>query len=65
MALLKGEKGPYRDVTLLNAGAALVVGGKCDTVKEGVEIAAKSIDDGKALAAMENLKRITNLSISE
>ncbi|MBE7637555.1 anthranilate phosphoribosyltransferase [Sneathiella sp. P13V-1] len=63
MALLKGEASPYRDVTLLNAGAALVVGGKCNSVKEGIDLAAQSIDSGKALAAMEKLKEITNLSV--
>lgn len=65
MALLKGESGPYRDVTLLNAGAGILIGGKCDSVQEGIELAKQSIDSGKALHAMEELKRITNLSVPE
>lgn len=60
MALLNGEKGPYRDVTLLNAGAAIMIGGKCETVAEGIRIAEQSIDTGKALNAFETLKRISN-----
>ncbi|OUR76999.1 anthranilate phosphoribosyltransferase [Alphaproteobacteria bacterium 46_93_T64] len=64
MALLKGEHSAYRDITLLNAGAGLVVGGKCDTVKDGIALAAEAIDNGKALHAMEELKRITNLTVS-
>jgi len=64
MALLEGEKSAYRDITLLNAGAALIVGGKCDTVKDGIALAAEAIDNGKALHAMNELKRITNLTVS-
>ena len=64
LALLNGEKGAYRDITLLNAAAGLVVGGKCSSVKEGIAIAADAIDSGKALKAMENLKRITNMAVS-
>ena len=62
--LLKGEKGAYRDITLLNAAAGLVVGGKCSTVKDGIEISAEAIDSGKALKAMEDLKRITNMAVN-
>ncbi len=60
MALLSGEEGPYRDVTLLNAGAAIMIGGKCVTVAEGIKLAEQSIDSGKALSAFETLKRISN-----
>ncbi|MEH6402432.1 MAG: anthranilate phosphoribosyltransferase [Sneathiella sp.] len=65
LALLNGDKGPYRDIALLNAGAAILIGGKCDTVQEGIALANQSIDSGKALHAMEELKRITNLSSPE
>lgn len=64
IALLNGDNGPYRDVTLLNAGAAIMIGGKCDTVEEGILLAAASIDEGKALAAFENMKRITNETVA-
>ncbi len=62
LALLNGEKGPYRDVTLLNAGAAILVGGKCETVQDGIKLGAEAIDSGRALKAFEEMKRITNLS---
>ncbi|WP_206378283.1 anthranilate phosphoribosyltransferase [Sneathiella limimaris] len=64
MALLQGEKGPYRDITLLNAAAGLIVGGKCTDLKDGIELASASIDSGKALNAMNELKRITNMTVS-
>ena len=64
LALLQGEKGAYRDIALLNAAAGLIVGGKCNTLREGLDLAAVSIDSGKALKAMEDLKRITNMTVS-
>jgi anthranilate phosphoribosyltransferase len=54
-AVLGGAKGPYRDIVLLNAGAALLVAGKAKTLREGVALAADSIDSGKALAVLEAL----------
>ncbi|WP_373088468.1 anthranilate phosphoribosyltransferase, partial [Sneathiella sp.] len=60
MDLLKGVTGPYRDITLLNAGAAIMIGGKCKTVEEGIALATNSIDTGRALAAFAMLKRISN-----
>ena len=45
---------------LFNAGAALYTLGMVQTVKEGVAMAAKSIDSGAALAKLEALKQITN-----
>ncbi len=59
-ALLEGEAGPYRDIVLLNAAAALVVAERVETLKAGVEIAAHAIDGGKARAALEALARITS-----
>jgi anthranilate phosphoribosyltransferase len=54
-ALLGGAKGPHRDIVLLNAGAALLVAGKATTLREGVTLAAESIDSSKALAVLEAL----------
>ncbi len=51
--LLKGEKGPKRDVVLLNAAAALVIAGKVDNFASGKEMAAGAIDSGKALDKLE------------
>lgn len=59
-AILSGEKGPKRDIVLLNAAAAIVAGGKAKTLKEGVKLAADSIDSGAASAKLEALKVFTN-----
>ena len=48
-AILEGERGPRRDVVLLNAGAALEVAGFAADLREGMATAARSIDDGDAL----------------
>jgi anthranilate phosphoribosyltransferase len=58
-ALLRGAAGPYRDTVLLNAGAALLVAGRADTVRDGVAMAAAAIDGGAALAALDTLRRET------
>ncbi len=47
-ALFRGERGPKRDVLLANAAAALVVGGKTSSLREGVTLAAQTIDSGAA-----------------
>ncbi|MBU2982435.1 anthranilate phosphoribosyltransferase [Lentibacter algarum] len=58
-ALLGGESSAYRDAVLLNSAAALYVADKTDTLKEGVEIAAESIDSGAAKAKITALAAIT------
>ena len=57
--LLDGAKGPYRDIVLLNAAAAFLVGDKVETLREGVELAAQVIDDGRAKASLERMAAIT------
>lgn len=59
-ALLAGEPSAYRDAVLLNAAAALVVAGAASDLREGVEMAAHSIDSGAARAKIEALARITS-----
>ena len=59
-ALLNGEGGAYRDAVLLNAAAALLVAGAVAALPDGVEKAARSIDSGAALKAVETLARITS-----
>lgn len=54
-ALLAGEKGPFRDIVLLNASAALIIAGRTRNLREGVAMAAESIDSGKAKVALEKL----------
>jgi anthranilate phosphoribosyltransferase len=58
-SLFKGEKGPKRDILLLNAAFAIMASGKATTPPEGMAMAAESIDSG---AALEKLKRLTELS---
>ena len=54
------EQGPKRDNILLNAGAALYIGGKADSIKDGIALAAQTIDSGKGLEVIENLVKLTN-----
>jgi len=54
--VLGGNKGPHRDITLLNAGAAIYVSGLTSTLKEGIEKAASVIDQGLSLKKLELLK---------
>ncbi|HEY0436915.1 MAG TPA: anthranilate phosphoribosyltransferase [Phenylobacterium sp.] len=59
--LLAGEKSPYRDIVLLNAAAAFLVGDKVETLREGVALAGAVIDDGRARAALDALVRVAGL----
>ncbi len=59
-AVLGGETGPHRDVVLLNAGAALVAAGSAVSVGEGIVLAAASIDEGRAAAALDRLVAVSN-----
>jgi anthranilate phosphoribosyltransferase len=58
--VLKGEKGPRRDIVLLNAAAALVAAFKAKDLKQGVKMAAESIDSGRALDKLNRLIAMTN-----
>ena len=58
--ILKGEKGPKRNAVLMNAGAALYIGGKADSFKEGIELAAEIIDSGKAAETLEKFIEVSN-----
>jgi anthranilate phosphoribosyltransferase len=57
--VLDGEKGPKRDMVLLNASAAFVAAGLCDNFREGIRIAADSIDSGKAQDKLNQLIEFT------
>jgi anthranilate phosphoribosyltransferase len=59
-AVLAGEPGPFRDIVLLNSAAALIVGGKASNLREGVALAARSIDSGAANRALERLIAVSN-----
>jgi anthranilate phosphoribosyltransferase len=54
-AVLGGLKGPFRDIVLLNAAAALLVAGKAQSLRDGVALAAESIDSGEALVVLDAL----------
>ncbi len=58
--LLEGEKGPYRDIVLLNSAAALYVDGKVKNLKDGISMSENSIDNGNAKIALDNLVRTSN-----
>src|SRR5436853_74094 len=54
-AVLAGERGPHRDLIVLNAAAGLVVGGAVTTMPDGVALAGAVLDDGRAATALERL----------
>ena len=60
LAVLNGEKGHKRNAVLLNAGAALYLCGKVDNIKEGVALAGRLIDSGKALETLRKFIDVSN-----
>ncbi len=58
--LLQGEPGPYRDIVVLNAAAALIVAGIAASLHDGVSKAQEAIDDGRAARALDRLVAATN-----
>ncbi|MGQ9737592.1 MAG: anthranilate phosphoribosyltransferase [Armatimonadota bacterium] len=57
--LFGGTPGPYRDLLLLNAGAALMVGSKARTLQEGIQLARETVDSGSALRKLEEYIQFT------
>lgn len=53
--IFTGEQSPYRDMVVLSAGAAIVVGGVCDRLETGIELAAHAIDSGASKATLDRL----------
>lgn len=62
-ALLGGLKGPFRDIVLFNAAAALLVAGRAQSLREGVASAAEAIDSGKALAVLDRLITLSHAKV--
>ncbi len=62
-AVLQGNRGPLRDIVLLNAAAALLVAGKASSLREGVSLAAESIDTGKAKAVLDALVELSHAKV--
>lgn len=58
--ILGGAKGHKRNAVLMNAGAALYIGRKAETLKDGIALAAKIIDSGKALETLDKLIEVSN-----
>ncbi len=58
--ILGGAKGHKRNAVLMNAGAALYIGGKAETLKDGIALAAEIIDLGKALETLDKLIEVSN-----
>jgi anthranilate phosphoribosyltransferase len=59
LALLEGERGPRRDVVVLNAAAALVVAGRARDLKQGAAQAAAALDDGRTARLLGRVKEIS------
>ena len=59
--VLAGAKTPYRDIALLNAAGGLVVANRAATLKDGIALAARAIDDGAAARTLERLVLASNL----
>jgi len=59
-AVLQGNQGPLRDIALLNAAAALMVAGKAKSLRDGVALAAESIESGKAMGVLEALVQLSH-----
>ena len=60
LAILNGEKGHKRNAVLSNPGAALYIGGKADSFKDGIKLAEEIIDSGKALETLKQLIEVSN-----
>ncbi|MDE6747673.1 MAG: anthranilate phosphoribosyltransferase [Lachnospiraceae bacterium] len=60
ISILKGEAGPKRNAVLMNAGAALYIAEKAESLADGVKLAGEIIDSGKALEVLEKFKEESN-----
>ena len=58
--ILNGEKGHKRNAVLMNAGAALYIGSKADSMKDGIALAAELIDSGKAIKTLDKFIELSN-----
>jgi anthranilate phosphoribosyltransferase len=63
-AIFEGEKGPRRNVVLLNAGASLFVGGKAASVRDGIERAARAIDSGAVRSKLDAMIEASQQQVS-
>lgn len=59
VGILKGEKGHKRNAVLMNAGASLYIGGKAESMENGIRLAAELIDSGKAYETLEKFIEVS------
>lgn len=60
LSILKGEKGHKRNAVLMNTGASLYIGGKANSMNEGIKLAGDIIDSGKAIETLNKFIEISN-----
>jgi anthranilate phosphoribosyltransferase len=60
LEILRGEKGPKRDIVLINSAAAITVAGKTDDLRIALETAKDAIDSGRALKKLEAVKKVSH-----
>ena len=60
LSILSGAEGHKRNAVLMNAGAALYIGGKAGSMKEGIALAAELIDSRRALETLNKLREVSN-----
>ena len=65
LSVLGGAHMPYRDISLANAAASLVVAGKAETLKDGMRLATESLESGRARTALERLVAVSNEGATE
>ena len=64
-SVLNGQKGHRRNAVLMNAGAALYIGGKADSIAQGISLAAELIDSQKAMEVLQKLVEVSNRAEGE
>jgi anthranilate phosphoribosyltransferase len=60
LSILNGERGPRRDIVLINAAAAVMASGREPDTASAIKMARESIDSGKALAKLQEIKKVSN-----
>lgn len=65
LRILRGEEGPHRDITLLNAAAAISLSGRTEDLKSGLKLAEKSVDSGEAYRKLRQLVSTTGGDIDK
>ena len=60
LEILNGSSGPKTDIVVLNAAAAIYLGGKADSIEKGILVATNSIESGAASKKLEELCRVSN-----